>query len=151
MRATSSELSRLRRSIGEHTGRAEAVDFSRLETIGKLLSDIAAEAPAQPGDASSSAIDGSGAALAASTNASAGHAPTVSGPIQTRQQAMQLLDQVIQFLERTEPGNPAPLLIDRAKRLIGVSFLEIINNLAPDAMSTIANVTGARVDTESSQ
>jgi type VI secretion system protein ImpA len=51
---------------------------------------------------------------------------------------------VIRFLEQTEPGNPAPLLIDRAKKLIGVSFLEIMANLAPGALDTIETVTGKR-------
>lgn len=55
-----------------------------------------------------------------------------------------MLDRVIRFLETTEPGNPAPLLIERAKKLIGVSFLEIMANLAPNALDTIENVTGRR-------
>jgi len=70
----------------------------------------------------------------------------VRGEIGTRQDAIQMLDRVIAYLERTEPGNPAPLLIERAKKLIGVSFLDIIANLAPDAMNTIEHVTGARAN-----
>jgi len=58
--------------------------------------------------------------------------------------ALQMLDRVIRYLEQAEPGNPAPLLIERAKKLIGVSFLEIMANLAPNAMDTIENVTGKR-------
>ncbi len=48
----------------------------------------------------------------------------------------------IRYLEQTEPGNPAPLLIARAKKLIGVSFLEIMADLAPNALDTIETVTG---------
>lgn len=55
-----------------------------------------------------------------------------------------MLDRVIRYLEQAEPGNPAPLLIERAKKLIGVSFLEIMANLAPNAMDTIETVTGRR-------
>jgi type VI secretion system protein ImpA len=66
------------------------------------------------------------------------------GEIQSRQDALQMLDRVIRYLEQAEPGNPAPLLIERAKKLIGVSFLEIMANLAPNAMDTIENVTGKR-------
>jgi type VI secretion system protein ImpA len=55
---------------------------------------------------------------------------------------LQTLDRVIRYLEQTEPGNPAPLLIARAKKLIGVSFLEIMADLAPNALDTIEAVTG---------
>jgi type VI secretion system protein ImpA len=64
------------------------------------------------------------------------------GEIRTREEAIVMLDKVINFIERTEPGNPAPLLIARAKRLVGINFLSIIEELAPDAMSAIQNITG---------
>ena len=66
------------------------------------------------------------------------------GDITTRQDAIQMLDRVIRYLEQAEPGNPAPLLIERAKQLIGVSFFEIMANLAPNALDTIETVTGKR-------
>jgi type VI secretion system protein ImpA len=66
----------------------------------------------------------------------------VRGEIRTREQALMMMDKIMAFLERTEPGNPAPLLIARAKRLIGVDFLTIMQDMAPDAMSTIQNITG---------
>ena len=65
-----------------------------------------------------------------------------SGDIRSREDALRQLDRVIDFLHRTEPGNPAPLLIERAKRLVGVSFMDIMADLAPDAVSTIQNITG---------
>ncbi len=78
--------------------------------------------------------------------ATEGSTPHAAGPmrgeIRTREEAIVMLDKVIQFIERTEPGNPAPLLIARAKRLVGINFLSIIEELAPDAMSAIQNITG---------
>jgi len=62
--------------------------------------------------------------------------------LRSRQDAISALDRVITYLEQTEPGNPAPLLIKRAQRLIGVSFLEIMSDLAPDALGSIENITG---------
>jgi type VI secretion system protein ImpA len=77
-------------------------------------------------------------------HAASARAPAVRGEIQSRQDALLMLDRVIHYLQQSEPGNPAPLLIERAKKLIGVSFLEIIQNLAPNALDTIETVTGAR-------
>jgi type VI secretion system protein ImpA len=80
---------------------------------------------------------------AAQAPASTGTAPAAaSGDIRSREDALRQLDRVIDFLQRTEPGNPAPLLIERAKRLVGVSFMDIMADLAPDAVSTIQNITG---------
>jgi type VI secretion system protein ImpA len=91
--------------------------------------------------------DAGDTAEAAPASQAAGDAPrpaAARGEIQSRQDAVQMLDRVIRYLEQAEPGNPAPLLIDRAKKLIGVSFLEIMANLAPNAMDTIETVTGKR-------
>ena len=84
------------------------------------------------------------AAEGAEASAAGGSGPRAAarGEILSRQDALQTLDRVIRYLEQTEPGNPAPLLIARAKKLIGVSFLEIMADLAPNALDTIETVTG---------
>ncbi len=72
----------------------------------------------------------------------AGRSPAASGDLRSRDDALQLLDRVCQFMERTEPSNPAPLLIRRAQRLMSKDFIEIIRDLAPDSLSTIQNIAG---------
>ena len=47
-------------------------------------------------------------------------------------------------MERTEPASPAPLLIRRAQRLMTMSFVEIIEDLAPDGLTQIHTVAGIR-------
>jgi type VI secretion system protein ImpA len=64
------------------------------------------------------------------------------GELHTREDALRMLDRVCEFLERTEPSNPAPLLIRRAQRLMNMSFVEILEDLAPDGLSQVRNVTG---------
>ena len=130
--------------IEAKTGRADQIDLKPLRAITHLLRNVCqatvsaanpeADAPAEP--------DADG-------NAAPGAARAVGGPmrgeISTRQDALQMLDKVIAFLEKTEPGNPAPMLIKRAKRLVGVSFIDIMNDLAPDAINSIQNITGKPV------
>jgi type VI secretion system protein ImpA len=86
--------------------------------------------------------EGTGESLAAATGTSSG----AGGPLKTRDDAVRLLSQVITFLEKSEPGNPAPLLIKRAQRLIGMNFIDIINDLAPDALNTVQNIAGRSDD-----
>ena len=67
----------------------------------------------------------------------------------TRDEAVKAIDLVIDFLERTEPTNPAPLFLRRARQLIGHNFLQLMKVLAPDAMAEVARIVG--VDPESVQ
>lgn len=64
------------------------------------------------------------------------------GEITTRQDAVLMLDKIIAYLERTEPANPAPLLLRRAHRLMTMSFVDIIKDLAPESLAKIEALSG---------
>ncbi|SAL14906.1 ImpA domain-containing protein [Caballeronia arvi] len=66
------------------------------------------------------------------------------GEIATREDALAALDAVCAFLERTEPTNPAPLLIRRARGLMGKDFLAVMQDLAPDSLAQIHLIAGTR-------
>ena len=69
---------------------------------------------------------------------------SATGEIRSRDDALRQLDRVCDFIERTEPGNPAPLLIRRAQRLMKKSFVEIIADLTPDSLGTIKSIAGIK-------
>lgn len=153
MAATGPAVNGLRQVLNERSSQGDAVDLARLRTIGHMLGQAAqglaaGDAADQGGDAApTGGEDGGDGADNGGTGRPGAGAP-IRGEIQSRADALLMLDKVIAYLQRTEPGNPAPLLIERAKKLIGVSFLDIIANLAPDAMSTIEHVTGARAPSD---
>jgi type VI secretion system protein ImpA len=66
----------------------------------------------------------------------------LSGRITSNQDVLKALDMVINHYEKSEPSSPVPLLIKRAKRLVGKSFVDIIRDLSPDAMSQVKVVSG---------
>jgi type VI secretion system protein ImpA len=66
------------------------------------------------------------------------------GELRTRQDAIRALDAVCEFLSASEPSNPAPLLIRRAKRLIGSDFIDIMREIAPDAMANVEAIAGLK-------
>ncbi|MGJ7504612.1 type VI secretion system protein TssA [Variovorax sp. ZT5P49] len=134
-------LDKLQALLVERTGRADAIDLTPLRAVARVLKKACDAAAGAPDEASVSTDAEAGESQAAGTTA---RPAAARGEIQNRQDAVQMLDRVIRYLEQTEPGNPAPLLIERAKKLIGVSFLEIMANLAPNAMDTIETVTGRR-------
>jgi len=69
-------------------------------------------------------------------------APRTPGEIRTREDAVQMLENICRFIERSEPSNPAPLLIRRAQRLMSRSFVEIIQELAPESLDQIQKLAG---------
>jgi type VI secretion system protein ImpA len=133
---TAALIQKLEALLEAKTGRGDHIDLKPLRNITHLLRQkcTVAGGTAQDDDVTA---DESANAVGAARSGGA-----TRGEISTRQDALQMLDKVILFLERTEPGNPAPLLIQRAKRLVGVSFMDIMNDLAPDALGSIQNITG---------
>lgn len=75
-----------------------------------------------------------------------GRARGLSGAVSSREEALRAIDLVIDYLERAEPTNPAPLFLRRARQLVGHNFLQLMKVLAPDALAEVARVVGVDPD-----
>ena len=69
------------------------------------------------------------------------------GNVQSRDDAIRAIDMICEYLDRAEPTNPAQLLLRRARRVINQNFLQLMKELAPEALNEVARVMG--VDPES--
>ena len=69
----------------------------------------------------------------------------VEGGLHSRDDACRVIQDVICLLEQLVPGHPAPLLLKRAHKLLGMSFVDIIKDMAPGAMSDIERIVGAEL------
>jgi type VI secretion system protein ImpA len=113
------------------------------QNIASVCRSVAMEhaVAAQPGEIAQPA-----AAPAAASAAAAGveEPPHAQGTarLATRADAIAMLDAVCAFLERTEPTNPAPLLIRRARALMEMDFIAIMQDLAPDSLARIQQILG---------
>jgi len=87
---------------------------------------------------------------AQSTGSEMEEANRSGGPrLRTREDAAVLLERVAAFLEQTEPSNPLPPILRRLRGLIGKSFLEVLEDLTPDAAPSFRQVAGIRASEES--
>jgi type VI secretion system protein ImpA len=68
------------------------------------------------------------------------------GEIKSRQDAIRAIDAAALFFRKNEPSSPVPLLLDRAKRLVSKSFMEVLEDLAPDGVGQAKLVGGIRGD-----
>jgi len=131
----------------EHTAEADLLDLDPLlslaQSIRNFLDDFVGRR--DPTAAKKSAPDG---AVSAEISGS----PQVSelaiqGVAVTRfADVSRALAQVATYLRQEEPSNPALLLIRQAERLVGKTFLEVLEILLPDQVGT-ANIGIGRVDT----
>ena len=67
-----------------------------------------------------------------------------SGAVKSRQDAIRALDAVSEFFKRTEPSSPIPMFLERAKRLVSKDFLEVLADVAPDALAQARSAGGIR-------
>jgi type VI secretion system protein ImpA len=93
--------------------------------------------------AARSPSDASAAADASGAPASVGGAVSVDN-IRNRQDAARALDAVAAFFRTNEPSSPIPLLLERAKRLVSKDFLEVLAELAPEALGPAKAASGVR-------
>jgi type VI secretion system protein ImpA len=66
------------------------------------------------------------------------------GGIKSRQDAIRALEAAAEFFRRNEPSSPIPLFLDRAKRLVSKDFLEVLADVAPDALPQARSAGGLK-------
>lgn len=117
-------------------GAGRAVDWkpliAALNEIRKVLAPFVAQTESVPGEAEAG---GTGAGAAP---------PASSGAIQSREDVVRMLDRICEYYSQAEPSSPVPLMLRRAQRLAAMNFIEIIEDLSPEALSTVHNVTGTK-------
>jgi len=111
-----------------------------LAPVAEVVAAALAAGDAEAAEVAAAGDDGSG-----DVSPTGGAAPgrrAAAGEITDRASAIAMLERVCQFMERTEPTSPAPLLIRRAQRLMQMTFVEIIKDMAPDGFSSVQTITG---------
>jgi type VI secretion system protein ImpA len=144
LRTGAAEAEAALRAIDEkvrgEAGIEAAPEFEPLLAVIKQLGSalqvrLASHPAASPADAGEGAAEGDGAV---------GGGAIAVGAIKSRQDAIRALDAAAEFFRRNEPTSPVPLLVDRAKRLVGKDFLEVLADVAPDAVAQAKAAGGIR-------
>lgn len=100
-----------------------------LEEIRKTL------APFLPQSAATGEVAADGSVVPSAAN---------SGAIQSREDVVRMLDRICEYYSLAEPSSPVPLILRRAQRLAAMSFIEIIEDLSPEALTSVHHVTGTK-------
>jgi len=121
----------------------------RAAAAGAAGADVAGGAgvaDAAPIESSAEAAQTEPPASAARLVEAASERVSVSATIRGREDVVHWLDQICEYYAQHEPSSPLPLLLQRCRRLVASSFLEIVRDMAPDALSQIQLITGKTED-----
>jgi type VI secretion system protein ImpA len=66
------------------------------------------------------------------------------GAITSRQDVVRALDAVVTYYRNSEPGSLVPVIAERAKRLVSMSFIEALAEIAPEALEPVKKAAGVR-------
>jgi len=75
-------------------------------------------------------------------------AKSVSGVINNNQDVLKTLNLVCDYYRKNEPSSPIPLLIERAIRLVGRDFMDVLKDLAPAGIDEAKIIIGKQDEDE---
>lgn len=101
--------------------------------LGGVLGDAA---PAMDADADAGEGDAAAAAPVA------GQVGGGSGAINSQADVLNALDRIMGYYQRSEPSSPVPMLLERAKKLVGADFMTIVKDMAPGGMDNVHLIGG---------
>ena len=72
----------------------------------------------------------------------------ISGSISSTKDVEKTIEKIIEYYKKNEPSSPVPVLLRRAKALVGADFMTIIKDMAPNGVENVEVVGGAQVHDE---
>ena len=64
------------------------------------------------------------------------------GVIETQRDVTAALDAIISYYRRAEPSSPIPIVLERAKRMVGADFMSIVKDMAPKGLENVMLIGG---------
>jgi len=144
------DLGKLEREFAGHVGSSNGINLQPLRAVLSAMDKVYVGQLSRRGlipnadSADSPAVEG----VAVSGVAGGGKVivQELTGEITSRDDVMNALDRICQYYAEYEPSSPLPLMLQRCRRLVTASFLEIIQDVIPEAMSQAESIGGRRAE-----
>jgi type VI secretion system protein ImpA len=128
------DLKAIDTAMRDFGGTAASPDFDPLVSLLAKIDNLLAEQLTARGATSADASSGA--------DSTGGGQAIGVGSIKSRQDATRALDAIALFFRQSEPSSPIPMFLERAKKLIGKDFLEILADVAPDGVASARSAGG---------
>ncbi len=132
----------LEAALAHHVGSAQSLNLTPLtRPLRRMAELLASRADAAQDAPAADAADGDGDAVPAAASG-APRAAAITGDVTSRADVVRMIDKILAYYQRYEPSSPVPMLLERAKRLAPMSFMEVMENLAPDSLQQLYVIRG---------
>jgi type VI secretion system protein ImpA len=137
----------------EKVGVTHAISLAALsETLAEIDSFFQSHLSARQSQLGAHGLDGSDHSAVEAANSGGVDVPSrqkqrLAGEVTCPEDVTKALDKIIAYYAASEPSSPVPLLLKRAQRLVSQDFMEILRDIAPDALAQAETVTGYRLPT----
>lgn len=124
---------RIETSLTERVGVGRAIDLGALSSMLRRAADVVRQRLPHMASNPALAPAPTTATIAASWS-----------EIGSRDDVRHTLDRLCAYFAVHEPTSPVPLLLQRARKLLDLNFMELLQDLAPDGVTQMALVSGIR-------
>lgn len=69
-------------------------------------------------------------------------AGALRGEVRSRDDVLRAIDAICAYYARAEPSSPVPLLLQRGRRLVTMSFVDIVKDMVPESMASLQKIAG---------
>jgi type VI secretion system protein ImpA len=92
------------------------------------------------GDAPQPNGEASGGVAAEAADAPAAAMPR--GEVRSRDDVLRAIDAICAYYARAEPSSPVPLLLQRCRRMVTMSFVDILKEMLPESVAGLQKIAG---------
>jgi type VI secretion system protein ImpA len=75
-------------------------------------------------------------------------AAAMTGEISSRDDVLRYIDRICDYYKRYEPSSPVPYLLLRARAMVNMNYMEIVQHMTPDALAQAQLITGQPPEAE---
>jgi len=141
LKACLTELAAIETAVAARVEATSAPSFAKLTAMVRKADVYLAGKLAERSPAAADAVGGNGVGDAQAGGAM-GTPVGLAGQINSREDVLKALDKIAAYYTRNEPSSPIPLFMERCKRLVMMSFIDIVKELVPDVLSQVEVLKG---------
>jgi type VI secretion system protein ImpA len=136
--------------LSERLNRSDATGLEKLpKTLGHAAKAVREQLRRHPGATDES--NQQGACRNATDELGNGQQARLGSPINSRDDVARQIERICEYYASQEPGSPVPILLQRAKRLINMNFIELMSELSPQGLAEISLLIGASPEVRHSE
>jgi type VI secretion system protein ImpA len=118
-------------------------DFGEFrKVLAQALQAVKSRADARQAAETAAGADGAGAPGAGGNDVEAPAHTAIRGEVLSRDDVLRAIDAICAYYARNEPSSPVPLLLQRSKRLVTMSFMDILKEIVPESVANVQKITG---------